>query len=252
MATETVNINPEENNPSLEEQAALQDEAQSPSSGEEKIAGKFDSYEELEKAYAELQSNFTKSRQSPESESVSDSNEEASEEVAREAVEQAGLDFEALSQEFWNNDGLTDESYDQLEKAGIPRELVNSYIEGQEALLSTTTNQVFDSVGGQDSYEAMTAWAGDNLSDGQIDAFNRAVNSGDMEETMFAVQGLKSMYDAQRGTEPARQLAGQARASTDAYQSLAQMKADMADPRYQSDSAFREAVAQKLGRSNIM
>ena len=141
-------------------------------------------------------------------------------------MEQAGLDFEALSQEFWTNDGLADASYEQLEKAGIPRNLVDSYIEGQQALLSTTTNQVYDSVGGQDSYEAMTDWAGDNLSEGQIDAFNRAVNSGDMEETMFAVQGLRSMYEAQRGVEPARNLAGQSRPSADAYSSLAQMKAD--------------------------
>tara|TARA_E500000178_G_scaffold339719_1_gene381582 strand:- start:11318 stop:12073 length:756 start_codon:yes stop_codon:yes gene_type:complete len=251
MATETVNINPEENNPSLEEQAALQDEVQSPS-GDQKILGKFESYEELEKAYATLQSEYTKSRQLAESESVSDNNAEASEEVAREAVEQVGLDFEALSNEFWSNDGLADESYAQLEQAGIPRELVDSYIEGQQALLSTTETQVYDSVGGEESYRSMTGWAEENLSDGQIDAFNEAVNSGDMEKTMFAVQGLKSMYDAQQGTEPARQLAGQARASVDSYQSLAQMKADMADPRYQSDSAFREAVAQKLGRSNIM
>lgn len=252
MATETVNIDPQENNPSLEEQAALQDEAQSPSSGEEKILGKFDSYEELEKAYAELQSEYTKSRQSTESESVQDSNAEASEEVAREAVEQVGLDFEALSNEFWSNDGLAEESYDKLERAGIPRELVDGYIQGQQSLLATTTTQVYDSVGGQDSYDAMTDWAGDNLSEGQIDAFNRAVNSGDMEETMLAVQGLRSMYEAQRGVEPARNLAGQSRPSADAYSSLAQMKADMADPRYSSDPAFRDQVAAKLSRSNIM
>jgi len=30
------------------------------------------------------------------------------------------------------------------------------------------------------------------------------------------------------------------------------MKADMADPRYSSDPAFRDQVAAKLSRSNIM
>jgi hypothetical protein len=98
----------------------------------------------------------------------------------------------------------------------------------------------------------MVSWAADNLPDGQIERYNIAVNSGDMNETMFAVNGLKAQYEAARGLEPARQIAGQARASADAYQSLAQMKADMADPRYHTDSAFREAVAAKLGRSNIL
>ena len=254
MATETVNIESPDNNPSLEEQAALQDEAQSPS--DEKILGKFDSYEDLEKAYEELQSNFTKSRQTDVGESETgsavDSDNENSEEIAREAVQEAGLDFNSLSNEYWANDGLTDQSYDSLEKAGIPREIVDSFIEGQQSLLQNTTNEVYSSVGGQENYSSMVDWAADNLSEGQVDAYNRAVNSGDMEETKFAVQGLRSMYEAQQGVEPVRNLAGQSRPSVDAYSSLAQMKADMADPRYSSDQAFRDQVASKLSRSNIM
>ena len=107
-------------------------------------------------------------------------------------------------------------------------------------------------MGGKDNYTAMIDWAADNMSEGQIDAFNIAVNSGDMDQTKFAVQGLRSMYEAQQGVEPARSLAGQSRPSADAYASLAQMKADMADPRYSSDPAFRDQVAAKLSRSNVM
>lgn len=255
MATETVNIDSGEYNPSLEEQAALQDEAQSPPS-DEKILGKFSSYEELEKAYEELQTNFTKSRQNQTSdnETTEAGSEDAqgSEEVAREAVQEAGLDFNSLSQEFWENDGLTTQSYEALENAGIPREMVDNYIEGQQAILANTTTEVYNSVGGEDNYKAMVDWAADNMSEGQIDAFNIAVNSGDMNQTKFAVQGLRSMYEAQQGVEPARNYAGQSRPSADAYSSLAQMKADMADPRYSSDPAFRDQVAAKLSRSNIM
>ena len=254
MATETVNIDPQDENPSLEDQAALQDEAQSPS--DEKILGKFESYEELEKAYEELQSNFTKSRQTDvdesEARSADSTDAQNSEEIAHEAVQEAGLDFDSLSSEYWENDGLTEQSYGDLEKAGIPRQMVDSFIEGQQSLLASTTNEVYSSVGGQENYNSMLDWASDNLSDGQIDAYNKAVNSGDMEETKFAVQGLNSMYEAQQGAEPARNLAGQSRPSVDAYSSLAQMKADMADPRYSSDPAFRDQVAGKLSRSNIM
>lgn len=248
MATEKVQLTTDEHNPSLEEQAAVQD-APSPSS-EDKILGKFDSYEDLEKAYSELQSNFTKSRQE---ETQGDAEEApAEEEVVREAVEDAGLDFNALSNEYFENEGLADESYESLEKAGIPREMVDSYIAGQEALLDASKGQVYNSVGGEETYTAMTEWAADNLEDAQIDAYNTAVNSGDMNQALLAASGLRAMYEASSGSEPARSISGQARASVDSYASLAQMKADMADPRYAADSAFREQVAQKLSRSNIM
>lgn len=40
--------------------------------------------------------------------------------------------------------------------------------------------------------------------------------------------------------------------ASDDYQSKAQMTADMKDPRYKKDPAFRKQVEEKIGRSNIM
>ena len=37
-----------------------------------------------------------------------------------------------------------------------------------------------------------------------------------------------------------------------AYESIGQMKADMADPRYATDSAFRKMVADKVSRSKVI
>ena len=37
-----------------------------------------------------------------------------------------------------------------------------------------------------------------------------------------------------------------------AYESVGQMKADMSDPRYATDSAFRKMVADKVARSKVI
>ena len=98
----------------------------------------------------------------------------------------------------------------------------------------------------------MLGWASDNLEDGEIDAFNAAVNSGDMNQTMMAVQGLQARYSADATVEPSRTVEGQPVTSGSSYRSVAEMMQDMNDPRYQKDPAFRADVEQKLSRSNII
>jgi len=254
--TERVEINSaeEQDNPTLEQeyeaqQAAVQPEQSAlPSDGEpddrpEWLPEKFNSPEDLAKAYSELQGKMS-SRETTEAEEVN--------EAAEQVITEAGLDFDALSSEYWENGGLSEESYEVLQEAGIPRELVDQYAQGQEALLESTRQQVYGSVGGEDNYESMLGWATDNLDDGAIDAFNTAVNSGDMNQTMMAVQGLQARYSADATVEPSRTVGGQPVTGGASYRSVAEMMQDMNDPRYQNDPAFRADVEQKLSRSNII
>jgi hypothetical protein len=254
--TERVEINSaeEQDNPTLEQeyeaqQAAVQPEQSAlPSDGEpddrpEWLPEKFNSPEDLAKAYSELQGKMS-SGETTEAEEVN--------EAAEQVITEAGLDFDALSSEYWENGGLSEESYEVLQEAGIPRELVDQYAQGQEALLESTRQQVYGSVGGEDNYESMLGWATDNLDDGAIDAFNTAVNSGDMNQTMMAVQGLQARYSADATVEPSRTVGGQPVTGGASYRSVAEMMQDMNDPRYQNDPAFRADVEQKLSRSNII
>ena len=254
--TERVEINSaeEQDNPTLEQeyeaqQAAVQPEQSAlPSDGEpddrpEWLPEKFNSPEDLAKAYSELQGKMS-SGETTEAEEVN--------EAAEQVITEAGLDFDTLSSEYWENGGLSEESYEVLQEAGIPRELVDQYAQGQEALLESTRQQVYGSVGGEDNYESMLGWATDNLDDGAIDAFNTAVNSGDMNQTMMAVQGLQARYSADATVEPSRTVGGQPVTGGASYRSVAEMMQDMNDPRYQNDPAFRADVEQKLSRSNII
>lgn len=244
--------------PTLEEEAAKYDTPAVEAERPEWLPEKFKSPEDLAKAYNELQSKFSSRTQEPEA-PASDVKEEAVtpdqnvEDQAREAVEGAGLNFEELSQKYWEKGQLEEADFASLEKSGISRSLVDQYIRGQEAILESTRQSVISTVGGDEAYDAMTEWAKESMSDSEIDAYNRAVNSGDIEMTMMAVKGLNARYRSEVGSEPTRQVVGEtAKAGSDTYRSLAELQKDMADPRYAKDSAFRRDVENKLGRSDIM
>ena len=209
---------------------------------------KFNSPEDLAKAYGELEKNFTKSRQEDAEPVEEEQPQEADD--AREAVENVGLDFDSMSQEFMEAGELSEQTYSDLEARGIPKEVVDGYIQGQMALAQNVQGQIYNSVGGEDNYQEMVEWASDNMSDTEIDAYNSAVNSGSLDQARLAVEGLSARYRAVNGTEP-NLVGGKASSSVDTYQSWAQVTADMSRPEYQKDPAFRESVQQKIGRSNI-
>ena len=173
--------------------------------------------------------------------------------VAETVVKESGLDYGALSQEFATKGELTPESYAKLEAAGIPRSMVDAFIEGQVAIADQIRTQVFESVGGEQQFATMTEWAKANWSKAEIDAFNATVDSGSVEQIKLAVRALHNSYVAQNGTAPGYvNLGGNTQASSDVFRSTAELITAMSDPRYQSDEAYRRDVEMKLARSNIM
>lgn len=224
------------------------------------FAGKYKSVEELEKGYQELQKAFSGKKISPTNPETpatdTPTNELAIPEGnAEELLESRGLDFKTFDQEWQDSGQLSDESYDKLMKAGIPREMVDAYIEGQQVIIAQKATRVFDTAGGQEEYIKMVTWAKDNLSKPEIEAYNLALeNSPDMETMLLTVRGLKSTYESNRGKTP-NLIQGDTSASgltrNDTFTSKSQLTAAMSDPRYQKDPAYRAEVADKLSRSNI-
>lgn len=251
--------------PTLEEEAAKYDAPPAEEAGEgdsrpEWLPEKFKSAEDLAKAYSELEKKLG-SRTPPESTEKAQDGKEApegtdlpdAEETARKAAENAGLNFDEMSSRYWEKGTLDDSDYQALEKSGIPKNIVDQFIAGQEALLNTTRQGVFNAVGGEDTYNSMTSWAADNMSDSEIDAYNKAVNSGDMNMAMMAVKGLQARFTAAEGFEPTRQIKGaNSKPTANVYRSLAELEADINNPKYKSDPAFRKDVERKLASSDIM
>lgn len=173
---------------------------------------------------------------------------------ARELVTSKGIDFDGLAREFSAKGELSNETYSKLEAAGINKDTVDAYIQGQVALAEKYQNEAMDQIGGKEAYQAMATWAKDNLSPGQLKAYNQAVASYDMDTVNFAVQGLKAQYDKANGNAPKRQLMGNTGSSGEAIQpfrSRTQYVDAIKDPRYERDSAYRADVLERLQRSDI-
>lgn len=215
---------------------------------------KFKSAEQMAEAYASLESKLGSNEQTQET------TEETTPEVTREAeasevkqvLDKAGVDFDALQSEYNAQGEVSADSYTKLEEAGFSKDLVDSYIKGQESLNANYEKAVYDTAGGQEAYGELIRWAGDNLQQGEITAFDKAVSSGDVDMVKMAVSGLQTKYQAAEGTDPTLLSEGQSSNSTGGvFNSWAEVTAAMNDTRYESDVAYRQKVSAKLGRSQL-
>ena len=170
-----------------------------------------------------------------------------------ELLESKGLEFDKFQSEYNEKGGLSEDTMAELEAAGLPNSLVNSWLQGQEALVADYEAAVFDTVGGQENYSELINWATENLSQGEAAAFDRAVDSKDLDMVKLAVSGLQTKYQAAEGSTP-QLLQGDASQTSagGAFSSVAEMSAAMRDPRYTNDANYRQQVAEKLSRSNIL
>lgn len=224
----------------------------------EKIyAGKYKSVEELEKGYAELQKAFSKraepsTQTTEETKGTPEESLKISEEAAEKTLEQRGLDIATFSKEFEETGVLSEDSYASLDKAGIPKDMVDAYIEGLQLKAQQMTLRVFDTAGGQEDYQKMVEWAKNGLSVEERKVYNDTFESGDINKMLMAVKGLKASYEESYGKQP-NLLSGEASSSTvtQGFKSKAEMLAAMSDPRYAKDPAFRKEVETKLSRSNL-
>ena len=218
---------------------------------------KFQSVEQMAEAYSNLekklgsQSNKTDEPEQEQEEAVTQQEELPSNEEVVQAVNEAGLDFDSLQDEYNELGGLSQETMLELEKAGFPQDLVNSWVQGQEALALSYQTSVYELVGGEESYNSMLEWASENLQEGEVQAYDRAIDSGDLDLVRLAVAGLQNKYQSVEGSDPSL-IEGQSSNSTGGtYGSWAEVTAAMRDSRYDSDPAYRQQVTSKLGRSQL-
>ena len=228
------------------------------------LAGKYRDAQELEKAYIELQKKLGSDGQeeTPKAETESESEEvlpEEPEESPKEYSPAAEL-ITSASEEYNNAGELTPETLQKFSSLSS-KELVEAYMEVQASMPDTptestsdiaasTVNEVKNFAGGEQAYQQMVDWAGSNLSDEAIAAFDNIVGTGNVDAIKLAVNGLKSQYQEANGYE-GRMLQGKSPATTkDVYRSQAELVAAMSDRRYDNDPAYRQDVIEKLSRSD--
>ena len=207
--------------------------------------GKVD-YDAMAKSYNELEQKQSGQKEEVKEESVEEPK------TASDAVEAAGLDMGALTQEYDDNGSLTDDSYKALESAGIPKATVDQYIQGQQALVAQAQTEAYSLTDGKEGYEAMSGWAKANLSAEELSNYNTQVNSMNAKIREQAIRGLHAQFSADSGDGKGLVHGGGSQSSnTGGYGSRAQMVAAMQDSKYQSDPAYRAEVENKIARSSF-
>ena len=175
------------------------------------LAGKFKDSQALEQAYLELQRKLGEPKEDVR-------NEEGDEEAeAPEEVEET-----------------SEESEDQTER-----------------LTEAQAQELFKMVGGEKAYQSMITWAGQNLSQAEIQMYDSVMGKGDPNAIFFAVQALAAKYGDATGSE-GQMLSGKAAKSEDnSFQSQQELVQAMSDPRYDNDPAYRRSVLNKLANSDV-
>ena len=217
---------------------------------------KFKSAEDMAKAYGELEGKLGKSDETnkdlePKEETKKEEG-DLSIDKAEKAVENAGLNMSSLQDEYNDGGQLKESSYEALQKAGIPKDYVDAFIKGQEAIATQTSNTLKQEVGGTESYNNMMSWAADNLNEAEISSFNKTVNGKDIEATRLAIQGLNARFKNNVGDDPSLQSANKSTsANAPGYRSWSEVTTAMNDERYASDEAYRIDVQNKLNNSRL-
>jgi predicted transcriptional regulator with HTH domain len=215
---------------------------------QEKILGKFNSQEDLIKSYQELEKKLSSNTSSTKTENKNPLQAQAKTEQPS-AISSV---FQAAEQEFNETGQISDNTLSSLEKSGLPKQYVDNYLKGLEALGEQFQNKAYSITKGEEQYKAMTDWVANNLTEEEVETFNRGVASDD-STALFTIKGMYARYNTE-SKEPKINL-GQSSSSNstgERYESVSQLKEDMKNPLYQKDPAFRQKVELKLSRSNIL
>jgi predicted transcriptional regulator with HTH domain len=215
---------------------------------QEKILGKFNSQEDLIKSYQELEKKLSSNTSSTKTENKNP----LQAQTKTEQPSAISSVFQAAEQEFNETGQISDNTLSSLEKSGLPKQYVDNYLKGLEALGEQFQNKAYSITKGEEQYKAMTDWVANNLTEEEVETFNRGVASDD-STALFTIKGMYARYNTE-SKEPKINL-GQSSSSNstgERYESVSQLKEDMKNPLYQKDPAFRQKVELKLSRSNIL
>lgn len=208
-----------------------------------KLAGKFADAKALEQAYIELEKKLGAPK-APEAPAT----------PATTAIENAGLDLNAIAEEFTSKAGvLTEATITALKAKGLTVDNVKTYVDGQTALGKQVRAEFAEIAGGEAEMASAIEWAKSGLSKEEAQAYNDAVNNGNQTVAKMLWQNIVNKYQTANGTDP-KLVSGSTIPGAQGVKTFAnydQVVVAMSDPRYATDEAYRQEVAKRIGASNF-
>lgn len=257
--SEEFKLNTEEFNEAQGETPESEAEQQPPQDGGDSnlILGKFKTQEDLAKAYQNLEKKLgSGGTDVPETETGDEPKEpekdvdslEITQDESEPEGNESGINFQRYSEILSENNGtLTEEAYEELEGKGIPRDVVNVYINGLQLQQKQQQDFGVNLVGGADNYAAMQSWAASNMAPEDISSFNEAVTSSNRFVVEAAISTLYQKFQNATGKE-SKLIQGSPSATSgiQPFESFDEQVAAMSDPRYRTDAKYRKEFEQRL------
>lgn len=178
-----------------------------------------------------------------------ESNDRAIEALGKDLISK-GVDFLGAIEEYQNNGELSQKTYAALEKAGYPKEVIQGFVETRKAIDNKYAQDVMNHVGGEKDFRELQTWMKGNLSKAELDAYNEAVNSDNLNAVKLILDGIQAKRVAKQGTRKATLLGGASKSAPKGFSGRDEMIKAMSDPRYGIDRAYTISVERKMSLSN--
>ena len=161
----------------------------------------------------------------------------------------AEVEVSDMEREYIENGELSAESLASLKKAGFDDTAIEAYITTKVAQETAKSDKAINEIcGSKDNFTAMSTWMTENLSDAELDRYNKGVQ-GEHYQTY-----LENMYNKYSKAQPATTRTVRqkgvvtSKAGSDTFASTAEMVNAMQNPRYRSDIEYRNEVIRKVQR----
>lgn len=257
-------------------QEALLDEfvAEQEQEEQQRILGKFNSPEELAKAYQELEKKLGQPKQTDPAEAPSPvqgyTAEQAVQTYGQEAVEALAGKGLNLAEVMWQADQGQDISshYDSLAEAfNVPRQLVEAYVTKTQAppaaaadspvLSEQDAAQLKAMVGGDDGFQQLSAWAQQNLDPAELADYNAVVDGGNKQAISWALKAIQAKASGPAAPAEPKLISGGRPPAVEKFESKQQVldamskRNEKGQKLYEVDDAYRQKVRELLARSDV-
>lgn len=175
--------------------------------------------------------------------------EEGKEEESDSSTEEPTIDdivAEAMTGE------ISEETQKLIDDNGLGKHL-DLLVAGHKAIQEKNNLEVFNVVGGKESYEELQEWGKFNMDESQREAFNEALFSGNMYLAKLAVQGLNAQYVAANGKSPDRVISsdGTANADNRPFSDVGEYIKITRTSKYKRDPEYAKSVEAKRDKSGF-
>lgn len=206
----------------------------------------------MAKSYTELQQAFGSRNQQPKQTPAKQPNplEVPETKKTEGSVGFAPENMERWAAEYESTGALSEATYQEI---GLPRPVVDAWIDGQSARRDLARQAAFSLVGGEEQYTAMVGWAQTNLSKAEKDAYNAAVASSNRALRDSAIAGMYARFTQSEGSQPEQLIRGApgGRSGVQPFQNFDQARRAMKDPRYKTDKHYQEEIAARIAISDF-